>query len=117
MGARSISYTKRLEDGNEYSGQVTYNMPEGVESKVQAWGESVVDSKVEQSVVIDVQAMCRRAKDAEHAQELTDSYIPGVARVRATGGVSKKAISDKIKEMQRTDPEKLKALLAELGLG
>lgn len=115
--AEEISYSgkNKKEDGTEYefSGQVTFSMPETVEEAVTMWGEDVCLSKILASVTIDVQRVCRAAEEAEKAQEAVSKYVPGVSRRGSGGGSSVTAIAKKLKEL---DPEKLKELLEMAGV-
>jgi len=108
MGLIEISYTKKLEDGTELPGAVSYNMPEGTDAKIQTWGEDVVNSKVEAAVIIDIQRICRAAESPEAAQLMMDSYVPGISRQRGKSGYSKSALIEALKGLPK---EKIQELL------
>ena len=107
-----IKYEKTLEDGSKEEGQVTMMVPEGFDETNQMWGEEVGMSKMIAKVKIDAQNICRNADNAEKAQELINSWVPGVTRERE-GGTSKKAIVELIKGANLTK-EELAELVAKI---
>lgn len=114
MKQEGVEYSGKDKDGTEFSGSVSYNFPESIQEAIEKWGEDVVLSKAVASVTIDLQRVCRTAGgNGEEAQKLVDAFIPGVTRPRIAGGVSMKAIKEKLKTMSADDK---KALLEALGL-
>lgn len=112
--AQTVNYSgKDKETGQEYSGSFTLQVPESVDEGIQMWGEDVILSKAVSAVQIDAQRIARPFQDdSEGAQNAINEWTPGVSRTRA-GGPSKKAIVDAMKKL---DPERLSALLEELGV-
>lgn len=116
----SISYSgkgKDEETKEEYSfeGSVTYALPTTVEEAIKAYGEEVVLSKVISAVTIDVQRVCRTAEDPDKAQAAVTSYMPGISKTRATGGISQKALKEKLMALPEGDRKEVLELLGIAG--
>jgi len=106
----TISYSKKDEEGAEYSGSVTMNFPEDVDEMASVYGGEVVFQKAKAQIVIDARRLCYEAETPEKAQELVDSFVPGVSRVRTISGMSKKAFLDLFSKLPKEEQE---AMIAE----
>ena len=101
------------DDGNEtaaaesYEGTVLYNMPESLDEAAQMFGEVPALSCLCDMVKIKVQALCRRHRTQEDAQEAANSYIPGVSR-RGTGPTQKQ-VKEVLSKMSKEQIEELLA--------
>lgn len=115
----SFNVGKKNEDGQKVSiGEFTITGPETLEEAVDMWGKEVVLSNAIQSVVISAQGVARRTakdEDAEKVQEVLDKYVPGVSAIRS-GGPSKAALGNALKEKMAQDPEAVKQMLKDLGV-
>lgn len=98
-----INYTKKEEDGNEFNGQVTINFPTDIHELIQMWGEDVAYQKAKAQIVIDARRLCYIAESPEMAQEMVNSWTPGVSRTRTTSGVSKKALLEMLGKMTKEE--------------
>jgi hypothetical protein len=121
MKAETISYKANLkeekdDEGNvtaealSYDGTVVYNMPETIEEAVQMFGDAPALSAMLDMVKIKVQAICRRHRTQEEAQEAVSGYVPGVT-TRGTGPTQKQ-VKEVLSKMSKEDLEKL---MKELG--
>lgn len=107
-----IKYSGKTKEGEEFSGEVTANLPESTQEASQQYGEEVTLSKIVQAVTIDIQRISRASgNDEAAAQASVNSFVPGVARARAAGGVSMKTLKEKLKGLNASD---LEVLIAEV---
>lgn len=95
-----------------FDGVVMANLPETLEEAKLKYGEAICLSKVIQAVKIDMQRICRVYEgDNDKAQAAIDQFVPGISRERAEGGMSMKAVKEKLKGLT---PAELDALLEDL---
>ena len=107
-----IKYSGKSKEGEEFSGEVTANLPENLDEAKQVYGEEVSLSKITQAVTIDIQRICRvHGDDEAKAQETVNSFVPGVTRARTVSGVSMKTLKEKLRGL---DADTLAALIAEV---
>ena len=108
-----VNFGKKGEDGKiEKLGEVTLRIPETLEEAKAMWGEDVVLSKAIDSVIISAQSIARSQDNVEKAQEVLNTWVPGISR-RAGGGTSISAIA---KQLKGLDPAKLKEILELAGV-
>jgi len=100
MKATNINYSIKVPEGAEpQTGTVSMNFPETAEEAIQVWGEEVVLKKCLAQVTIDARRLCYEAENEEQAQEMVNSFTPGIGRERSSSGVSQKALIGLMKEL------------------
>lgn len=130
MKTININYAKKIVDENGkpvmvvdtegkevqevYNGIVSMNAPEDFDELGQMWGKEVGFQKAMATIIIDARRLCYEANTPEEAQNMVNAFTPGVSRTRATGGMSKKAIMETLKDLEKSDPETYAIILAEI---
>ena len=116
MKAVNIDYSiKSTVEGEEaQSYKVSINFPESVEEAVQQWGEELVLNKCLAQVKIDARRLCYEAENEERAQEMVNSFTPGVGKERTSSGISKKALYALLKGKSKEEIVALEAYLKQL---
>lgn len=104
---------KEVEETVKYS--VSMNAPEDFDELGQMWGKGVGFQKAMATIIIDARRLCYEAETPEEAQAMVNAFTPGVSRTRATGGMSKKAIMETLKDLEKSDPETYAIIMAEIG--
>lgn len=115
MAIEKISW-ETTKDGVKISGEFEYDMPEGIEAKLQKYGEETVDLGFEKSARIYLQALARRlATNGEDPMSATE-----VANYMKTAKVSfsKRETVDPVEKIMaqfgKLSAEKRAAILASL---
>ena len=108
-----VSFKGKDKDGNEFAGEVTAILPTTTEEAVTKYGDEVCVSKINQSVIIDLQRVCRAFDgDIAKAQDAVDKFVPGISRGRTSDGTSLSAMAKKMKDLKEADPDKHAELMA-----